>query len=122
MLPKTAQIINNNIPILSAREMYKGQFPNDMMEWKKHTFKHILQAPNNKFQNIVSIGDAEYEFLATINLYDQQAHVNNKYLKTIRLFLEPSFDTLLNQLDILSKNCDKIITCERHLDLKFKKD
>jgi hypothetical protein len=124
MLPKTQEIINNNIPVLSARELYKPHFPNDMTEWKKNTFKNISQLykTEHKFKNIISIGDAEYEFIATINLYDHLAHTNNKLLKTVRLFSEPSFDSLMHQLDILSKNIDKIITCNRHLDLKFKKD
>lgn len=124
MLPKTQQLINNNIPVLSARDLYKHHYPNDMAEWKKKTFKNFSQSyyTNHKFQNIISVGDAEYEFLATINLYDHLAHKNNKLLKTVRLFPEPSFDSLMHQLDILSKNFDKIISCDRHLDLKFKKD
>jgi len=125
MLPKTQQIIkNNNIPVISARDLYKQHYPNDMTEWKKKTFKNFSQSyyTNHKFQNIISVGDAEYEFIATINLYDHLAHMNNKLLKTVRLFSEPTFDSLMHQLDILSKNFDKIITCERHLDLKFKKD
>lgn len=124
MLPKTQQLLNGTIPVLSARDLHKQQHPNNMSEWKKKTFQNITQShyENNKFQNIISVGDAEYEFLATVNLYDHSAHVNNKLLKTIRLFPEPSFDSLMNQLDILSKNFDKIISCERHLDLKFAKD
>ncbi len=119
MLPKTYAIINNNIPVLSARDLYKTQYPNDITQWKKHTFKKLAVETDNKYKNIISVGDAEYEFLATINLYDAKAHSKHKLLKTVRLFPDPSFESLMNQLDLLYNSFDKIITCNRHLDLKF---
>jgi hypothetical protein len=119
MLPKTQTIINNHIPVLSARDLYKQHYPNDMTEWKKNTFKKLATESENIFKNIISIGDAEYEFLATINLYDAKAHAKHKLLKTVRLFPDPTFDSLINQLDLLFNSFDKIILCDRHLDLKF---
>lgn len=122
VLPKTGTIITKYIPIVSARDLYKQQYPEDMTQWKKHTFKNLVHNyyKNSKSQNIISVGDAEYEFLATTNLYDTSAYNNNKLLKTVKLFQDPSFDSLLNQLKLLSHSFNKIISCNKHLDLKFK--
>jgi hypothetical protein len=118
-LPKTQLIVNKHIPVISARDLHKQQHPTNMSQWKKLTFKNLAQK-NPKFTNIISVGDAEYEYLATIELYDNMAHSNNKLLKTIRMFPSPSFESLINQLNMLSSNFSKIISCNRHLDLKFK--
>src|SRR5207253_2713422 len=84
VLPKTAQIISS-VKILSARQLYQSEY-NDMMEWKKHTFKQALnkEINNNKILNIISIGDADYEYRALIDLYNWN-HSNKKILKSIRL-------------------------------------
>lgn len=120
-LPKSKVLINKHIPILSARDLHKQEFPKDMKQWKRQTFKKIAET-NKNFTNIISVGDAEYEYLATIDLYDKMAHSKKKLLKTIRLFPNPSFESLINQLDLLSNSFHKIISCNRHLDLKFDKN
>lgn len=120
-LPKSKVLINKHIPILSARDLHKQEFPKDMKQWKRQTFKKIAET-NKNFTNIISVGDAEYEYLATIDLYDKMAHSKKKLLKTIRLFPNPSFESLINQLDLLSNSFHKIISCNRHLDLKFNKN
>lgn len=122
MLPKSQPIITNNIPIISARESYKNKFPNDMTQWKLYTFKDVIKSHYEKYpncNNIISVGDANYELLATVDLYDTDAHKNKKYLKTVKLFDEPSFESLVIQLKLLNNNIPKIITNKKHLDLKF---
>ena len=123
MLPNTQKLMKTNVPIVSARDLYKPQYPHNMVEWKRKTFQSVCQKhfTDKKFQNIISIGDAEYEFLATVELYDNLAHSNKKLLKTVRLFSDPSFDSLINQIQMLTKSIEQIIMCDRHLDLKFDK-
>jgi hypothetical protein len=70
--------------------------------------------------HIISIGDAEYEFMALLDLIN---HVNIKhkgYLKSIRLVKSPSFDTIVDQLYVLNESINKICIQDKHMDLKFK--
>lgn len=69
-------IINNNIRIVSARDSYSLE-SSSPTEWKILTFQDILEDIINKiigkikpntYINIISIGDAMYEYIALINL------------------------------------------------------
>ena len=69
-------IINKKIRIVSARDSY-SQMNNSPTEWKILTFQDIIKdilikinrnfKPNTIF-NIISLGDAVYEYMALINL------------------------------------------------------
>jgi hypothetical protein len=75
ILPKTSKLLKKNIiKIVSARGEY-SHYTSNMTEWKKLAFKRELESllQNTKINNIISIGDAEYEYMALINLYE-----NNK--------------------------------------------
>jgi hypothetical protein len=87
ILPRTSKILANgdgefDIEVISARNLYEKQ-TKEPMDWKKLAFKKILK--NNKFKklnNIISIGDAEFEDKALINLYeDCKSEKNYKLLK-----------------------------------------
>ena len=72
VLPKTKKIINKYIEIISARDVYQKQYPGDGYTWKKLIFTELVMkyfTVEHKNQNIISVGDAEYEFLALLNLY-----------------------------------------------------
>ena len=121
MLPNTKKIIDKNVKVLSARDLHQEN-NTKMEEWKKLTF---LDIHNNKYKNykkyqIVSVGDAEYEYNALINLFNQDSVSNQRILKTVKLLKNPSFDSLVDQLEVLNSCIDKIIKRDRHLDLKFK--
>ena len=68
ILPRTLAIIDK-IKVISARGDYQSKSSNPM-DWKKMAFKRILDESSKKVNNIISIGDAEYEYNALINLYD----------------------------------------------------
>ena len=119
VLPKTAQIISS-VKILSARQLFQSQF-NDMMEWKKHTFKKAINKDmnNNKILNIISIGDAEYEYKALIDLYNWN-NKNKKILKSIKLIHNPTYNILMDQLGVLYNAIPDICTYNNHIDWNFK--
>lgn len=114
ILPYTKKLINKKIKVISAREAHGDKYPKRMFIWKKLIFKDLSAYKN--YKNIISIGDAEYEFKALINLWNKK---NNRNLKTIRFIKSPSYDALIDQLQVLI-NCLKNI-CEKkqHMDLKF---
>ena len=88
-LPNTSLIIEKDVIILSAKDIY-NQKTNSIMDWKVLTFKDVinnvyinnalelegLYAPlhtSNPMQfigNVISIGDSNYEYTALLNLYE----------------------------------------------------
>lgn len=117
LLPKT-HILISELDVLSARKNYKS-YSNNMMDWKKMAFKNVVSKMNtNNILNIISVGDADYEYRALINLYNKTN--NNKILKSIKLMDRPNEETLLDQLQVLSNVIPNICTSINHLDLKFK--
>jgi len=122
VLPST-NIIMKNIKIISARELYQNKYT--MIDWKKHTFKYILHnmlvkaaIPKSHYVNIISIGDAEYEYNALIDL-NNWAPERRKTLKAIKLITNPSLDILLDELRILYKAAPFISNSRKYMDLKF---
>ena len=122
ILPKTQQLLLTEINTLSAREMFQEQYPNDLTMWKKLIFEKITAeyfAGHNN-QHIISIGDAEYEFLALTDLYNEMSAMNKRLLKSIRFVKTPTFESLIDQIDVLSNSVDQILTNKKHMDLTFK--
>ena len=88
-LPNTSLIIEKDVIILSAKDIYNEK-TNSIMDWKVLTFKDVinnvyinnalelegLYAPlhaSNPMQfigNVISIGDSNYEYTALLNLYE----------------------------------------------------
>lgn len=122
VLPKTQKIITSSVQIISAREMVQDRHPNDMNMWKKVIFDEIVinYFAEHGYQHIISVGDAEYEFLALIELYNEHSVVNKRLLKTVRFVSAPSFESLFDQINVLYQSIDKIMTSKKHMDLKFK--
>jgi len=120
-LPNLLKIINKSITIISARDLFQNEYPDKIYLWKKLTFnKLIISISQYKLQNILSIGDAEYEFNATIDLYNEYARLNQRLLKTIRFMKNPSFDDLIDELNVLYLCSENIIKNINHVDLMFK--
>ncbi len=125
ILPRTSKILANknkgfDIEIISARGSYQSQSSNPM-DWKKLAFAEIIK--NNKFRkinNIISIGDAEYEYKALINLYDDcDSEKSYKLLKSVKFVKYPTNHVLLDQIRVMQQAAIKVSTTKTHLDLKF---
>jgi len=118
VLPKTYNILKQ-LRIISARALYQ-QFSSNMMDWKEMAFKNEIadEYKNQKFINIISIGDAEYEYKALISL-DKWDNDTKKILKSVRFMRYPSHDLLVDQLEVLMTAIPEIICKNNHLDLKF---
>ena len=132
-------IIDKNIRIVSARDSY-SQNTNSPTEWKILTFQDIIEDIMNKINtnikpntiiNIMSIGDAIYEYIALINLDNfMKVYIKNKnekvstnlnyLLKNIKFIEKPEFDYIIDQMQVLHKNKDDIISRLEFIDLKFK--
>lgn len=117
VLPKTQNILKN-IEIVSARKKYQDKYT--VTEWKKLTFLDVLMEKINKkpYINIVSLGDAEYEHKALINLYSWE-NIPHKYLKSVKFMKSTNFYNVLEQLEIISHNISYICNNKQHMDLMF---
>ena len=116
MLPNVSELLKTRIEVISARDI---TLPTKM--WKKISFKKLMVGlmDNRTIHNIISIGDAEYEYNALISLYNWKK-CNRKILKTIRLTRSPELDIVMEQLVIMINAIDKIIKTNTHMDLEFK--
>ncbi len=116
MLPKTKKLLFEYIEVISARDLYQKKYPGNGFLWKKLVFEQIVDKylGNKKIQNIISIGDAEYEFRALLDLFD-----GSRYLKSIRMIPTPSYEYTVDQLNVLNENFDKIYNKRGHVDLVF---
>ena len=115
-LKQTHQLITQ-LKIISAREIY--QHKTDQIKWKILTFLEYFKNNIEYYNNIISIGDAEYEYNAIVTLYK----LNNKkkiFFKSIKFIKYPTFDYLLEQLKILNI-VDNIYINKRHSDILFVK-
>jgi hypothetical protein len=117
VLPNTKELLKT-IEIVSARKKY--QDTHKILEWKKLTFIDILtkRISTKQYNNIVSLGDAEYEHKALINLYDWH-YMPHKYLKSVKFLKTKNYYNVLEQLKIISHNISYICNKKQHMDLMF---
>lgn len=117
IIPMTQKLLRSKILVISARDAYQKRFPDQMNLWKKKVFANTI---NNKYNNVISVGDAEYEFYALIDLYNYKNYLKQQLLKTVKLNREPSFNDLIDELTIFNTSISKIVTHKNHIDLQFK--
>lgn len=121
MLPSTKTVLDD-IEIISARKKYQDLYK--VMEWKKLTFIDILTERliniNKQYLNIVSMGDADYEYKALINLYEWE-YIPQKYLKSVKFIKSTNFNNVIEQLNVISHNISYICNKKQHMDLIFEK-
>ena len=133
-------IITNKIRIVSARDSYSIN-SSSPTEWKILTFQDIMEdiikkiskrIKPNTYINIISIGDAMYEYIALINLdnfiktytnkflpLSQSNHQLKYFLKNIKFIEKPDFDYVIDQMNVLEKNKNDIVNKLEFIDLKF---
>ena len=118
VLPRTKPLLQN-IEIISAREMY--QTKHNMHEWKKLAFKYLISKHYERirYNNLLSIGDADHEYNALIGLYKSES-MPYKYMKSVKFIRSPEYAILLAQLGDLEKNAKNICRSHRHMDLEYK--
>jgi len=122
VLPNSSKLIKNKVNIVSARDTYSKE--NHMSKWKDLAFRdevsHRLFGIDD-IHNIVSIGDAHYEYNATINLHDwEKVNPKQRLLKTIKLVDNPSLAAVIDQIMILTDCIEKVCKKRKHVDLMFK--
>jgi len=115
LLRKSSILIDKYVNIISARDNYKEIY--DIDEWKIHTFRNDIINHIAIADQVISIGDAKYEYDALISLKDYTQ--TKKLLKNIRFMSLPTFNTILDQISVITKSINDISQHKGHLDLKF---
>jgi len=116
ILSRTSKTLNQ-IKIISARGDYQSKSQNPM-DWKKLAFETIIQGMGKKINNIISVGDAEYEYNALISLFDPNPK-SYKLLKSVKFVKYPTKEVLIDQIRVLERASIKIVTSKTHLDVKM---
>jgi hypothetical protein len=111
---------NNNIKIISARGEYSS-YTDNILDWKKMAFQNELTkiTRNKRINNIISIGDAEYEYHALINLYHDEPD-NYRLLKSVKFIRYPNNYQIFEQINIINNSIYNICIYKNHLDLLIK--
>ena len=131
ILPITKKLITAfNIKLISARDLYYLKYQS-IIEWKISCFQDIivdiLENVAGKFNeknylNIISLGDANYEYIALLNL-DNFFKINklniNYFLKNIKFIEKPEFNIVIDQLHVLKKNISIIVNKLQFVDLNL---
>jgi hypothetical protein len=117
VLPNTRELLKT-IEIVSARKKYQNM--HKIIEWKKLTFMDILKKRSIKknYNNIISLGDAEYEHIALINLYNTN-YPFHKYLKSVKFMKTKNYYHVIEQLKVIGHNISYICNRKQHMDLMF---
>ena len=116
ILPRTSKTLDS-IKVISARGDYQSKSTNPM-DWKKLAFESIIQTMGKKINNIISVGDAEYEYNALISLFDPNPR-SYKLLKSVKFIKYPTKEVLIDQIRVLERASIKISTAKTHLDIKM---
>lgn len=128
IIPNTNSLIKNKVLVVSARDIYQQEYPGDGFLWKKLVFKKIVDKyyaaqdeHDHGCQNILSVGDAEYEFRALTDLYDAgMDRIKKRQLKAIKFMPKPSYDLLIDQLEVLDRTVTRIVNSNQNLDLLYR--
>lgn len=116
--PKVIQLFNK-IRIISARDAYENQFPNQTKFWKLAVFMDIANLYNkNVVTNIISIGDSSIENEAASKL---SYLFTECYIKTIKFQEEPKPYHLLKQLKLVLKKFNFLHSAVRNISIKIEK-
>lgn len=118
VLNKTQKLLNK-IKIVSARENYNKT--TEMKRWKELCFMDEINNKNNVPTNVISMGDANYEYNAVINLYKTQKYHDDKYFKTVHFLRNPDKNIILEELNLINNHLYEICSNNNHLDLDFSK-
>jgi hypothetical protein len=116
LLPNSSKILQRVATIVSARELYQDKF--EMADWKMKTFNYNLLNYVTMASQIITIGDSDFEHNALVSL--AKLYYKGKKLKTVRLSTSPTYEVVIDQLNVLSTSIVSICKHNRHMDIVFK--
>lgn len=110
LMPLIAQLT-----VISAQDRYRHMFPSRPIEWKRRTFRDVLDAetrPLGRVRNLISIGDglAEQMAMRAMKAYPDTLFNNPiNLVKTVKLLEFPTLESLTMQLKIVRDMLAEIV-------------
>ena len=116
--PSIKEVLSK-IKIISARNEYEKQFPNDSSRWKIQAFLNIQKNLNIKLvTNIICIGDSLFEMEAGRIM---AAQFKEAFIKTVKFREGPKLDELIKQLKLVVNQFDTIYSTAKSLTIRVEK-
>lgn len=94
------------IEIISARERYELDFPNNISKWKAQTFLDIQGRRSEAITNFISIGDSSYEMDAALAIGELFPRA---VVKTVKFHEKPTPEELEKELQLVSQRLQGIV-------------
>lgn len=105
--------ILRQVRVISARDKFEASFPDDVMQWKIHAFLEVQrQLDSTPITNLVVLGDADYEIEAARIMGGE---FEEGLVKTVKFQRYPEPEAHVKELELVSKNMEKIIGSVRNL-------
>jgi len=106
------------VQIVSARDTYEDEFPDDAGQWKLQAFLEVCRQLTSPIENLVVIGDSDCEIDAAHALKNE---IRNALIKTIRLQRRSTFKEHLRQLEVIAERFERIVKKPRGLVVTLEK-
>lgn len=118
--PKIITLINKNITIISARELFeKKNKTNNMRNWKLESFKLIIDLYNkNLVTNFICIGDSFNEMEAGHTI---TKHFKKVFIKYIKFKESPKLEELIKQVYLVNMQYEVIFSAIKCLTVTVQK-
>jgi len=113
----------SQLTVVSAQERYGYMFPSKPIEWKRRTFRDVLDAetrPLGRIRNLISIGDGLAEQMAAHAMRAYPDTIFNNpvnVVKVIKLLEFPSLENLVQQQLALHDMLKAIVNHPTSLDM-----
>ena len=109
------------INIISARDLYQYQYPNDPTTWKIKAFNDLKKRFNFEkciVSNIICIGDNNCEIIAAQKLGEE---FDNCLVKTIKFREKPNLKELIKQIILINQQILKVYNYPKSLTIQVNK-
>ena len=109
------------INIISARDLYQDQYPNDPTTWKIKAFNGLKSRFNFEkciVSNIICIGDNNCEIIAAQKLGEE---FDNCLVKTIKFREKPNLKELIKQIILIDQQILRVYNYPKSLTIQVNK-
>lgn len=115
--PKVVSLFNS-LRIISARDIYEKDHPNNAALWKYCTFINVADLyDKQRVANIISFGDSDYEIEAAKKMGRM---FNEAFVKTVKFKKQPKPEEIVQQLNLVILQINDIHSATRDMVVKVK--
>jgi hypothetical protein len=105
----------NRVPVISARSRFETKYPTDVGKWKLSAFSELKKMlPGDLVTNLLSVGDSQFEMDA---VHAVGKEFDEAIVKTVKFREHPTPEELLKQLELVTKQFQRITESGRNLKI-----